>query len=129
MEEKLRILIVDDEKMNLDMMSNILNGLFRIEITKCKNGKEAFENYKNEPYPLVFSDTKMPEMNGIELLKEIKDHPYGKNTKVILFSGFSEINFDKQAMSLGAYEFLYKPIDIGIVIEIIQQTLKEMELQ
>ena len=79
----MRILLVDDDDISREMMFDSLSGLFGYDITQCQNGKEALEFFKSEPFALVITDIKMPEMNGIDLLHNIKKLPEGKNTKII----------------------------------------------
>ena len=77
------------------------------------NGKEALNYFYKDSFPLIISDIKMPEMDGIELLKKVKAmHP---NMLVIIVTAYPEIDLALEAMRLGAYDFIIKPADLELV--------------
>jgi len=104
-----RILLVDDE-------SDIVRTLqFRLqaagfEVLAAANGAEAMEMINDEPVDLVLSDFMMPEMNGIELTRNIKSNPRLFETKVLLFSCNADPEFRQRAIELGAVDYLPKTI-------------------
>jgi len=98
-----RILIVDDE----EVICNILARRLTREGYSCvaaHNGKEALNHFYKDNFSLIISDIKMPEMDGIELLKKVKAvHP---NMLVIMVTAYPEIDLALEAMRLGAYDFI-----------------------
>jgi DNA-binding NtrC family response regulator len=111
------ILIVDDEPLVRHSLSELLT-LSGYTVSATSNSKEALNVLKDYTTDIVISDIKMPEMDGINLLKQIKkNHP---NTPVILITGYGNIENAVEAMREGAYDYITKPIvdtEIKIVIE------------
>ena len=106
MHRNFRILIVDDEK---DMRDSLRDLLTRDEyqVDVSSNGDEALRLYKNKTYDLVISDIIMPEMDGIALLKKLKD--FDQEASVILITGYSSIQGAISAIKLGAEDYFTKP--------------------
>jgi two-component system, NtrC family, response regulator AtoC len=124
----LRILLIDDDNISREMMADYLDGLLGHEVVQCNGARIALDKYKENPFSLVISDIKMPEINGIELLHEIKKLPEGKRTKVILITGYAEVDTAVQALREGAYDYMLKPIDVSSldsIIENIEQSGQE----
>jgi YesN/AraC family two-component response regulator len=77
------------------------------------NGKEALNYFYKDSFSLIISDIKMPEMDGIELLKKVKAmHP---NMLVIIVTAYPEIDLALEAMRLGVYDLIIKPADLELV--------------
>ncbi len=125
---KINILIVDDEPLIRRSLSEFLS-LEGYTAGSTSNGVQALELLKTYAADIVISDIKMPEMDGVELLRNIKkSHP---NIQVILVTGYASIKSAVDAMKEGAYDYIIKPIidnEIKIIIERIinqKQILKE----
>ena len=107
-----RILVVDDE----EVICSILARRLTREGYSCMtahNGKEALNYFYKDSFFLIISDIKMPEMDGIELLKKVKAvHP---NMLVIIVTAYPEIDLALEAMRLGAYDLIIKPADMELV--------------
>jgi DNA-binding NtrC family response regulator len=117
----IKVLIIDDDQFSREIFVDTLSGLLDIMITQCDSGRDALDLLKNEDFDIIFSDIKMPGMNGIELLKEFKKLGKAKRTKFVLFTGFATIDSAIKALREGAYDYLLKPLDIRRVIEIIKE--------
>lgn len=116
-----KVLIIDDDQFSREIFVDTLSGLLDIEITQCDSGKDALELLAGENYDIIFSDIKMPGMNGIELLKEYKKLSKSVPAKFVLFTGFATIDTAIKALREGAHDYLLKPLDIRRVIEIIKE--------
>ena len=107
-----RILVVDDE----EVICSILARRLTREGYSCMtahNGKEALNYFYKDSFSLIISDIKMPEMDGIELLKKVKAvHP---NMLVIIVTAYPEIDLALEAMRLGVYDLIIKPADLELV--------------
>lgn len=123
----LKILLVDDEHLSRDMLATYIEGLLGYTVVQAKSGEEAFEIYKNDEYPIVLSDIKMPGMNGLDLLRAVKSHPNGQKTKVVLFTGFAQVETAVQALRDGAHDYLFKPVDVNRLSDIIAECFAEYE--
>jgi putative nucleotidyltransferase with HDIG domain len=121
-----RILIVDDEEMICDMLSRRLTqeGFFCVT---ARNGKEALNHFYKDAFSLIISDIKMPEMDGIELLKRVKAmHP---KMIVIIVTAYPEIDMAVEAMRVGAYDFIIKPADLDLVMLSVRRALEKKRLE
>lgn len=123
----MKILLVDDENLSRNMMAKYIKGLLGLEVTQCQDGLEAVEAFENDYYDLVISDIKMPNMNGLDVLKTIKKMPGGETTAVVLITGFAEIDTAVEALREGAYDYLYKPVDVNRMTEIIKKRMSEIK--
>jgi DNA-binding NtrC family response regulator len=103
-----RILLVDDEKDFVEMLTLRLEETGE-EVLQAYSGMESLEKLKETEVDVVILDIKMPGMDGIETLQEIKKrYPL---VEVIMLTGHGTIETAVQGMKLGAYDFLIKPAD------------------
>ena len=107
-----RILLVDDEKEFVDTVSERLRTR-GIITSVAYNGKDALEIIENSPYEVIVLDLKMPGMNGMEVLREIKQtHP---EIEVIMLTGHGSAKEETLARELGVFEYLTKPQNIDVL--------------
>ena len=118
-EFKPTILLVDDETKERKVLS--LNLKFKYNILEAKNGKEALEIIEKQRVNLILTDLKMPEMDGIELLKQIQKHY--KNIPVIIVTAFGSIKNAVEAMKMGAIDYITKPINIEGLETVLEKSL------
>jgi two-component system, probable response regulator PhcQ len=124
--KKHTILIVDDEEMILKSICRILrNEDYRI--LKAKNGEKGLGILKDHDVHLVMSDQKMPGMNGIDFLKQIKkDYP---QILTMMLTGNAEIEIAMNAINeAGVYKFILKPWDDNNLKVTIRRALETLEL-
>lgn len=117
---KKQILVVDDEKNIRLTMSQALEFL-EIPIQTAINGEEALQRLRNETFLLVFLDLKMPGMDGMEVLLEIKNN--WPQTRVIIITAHGTIEYAVEAMKLGAVDFIQKPFSPSEIRELATQVL------
>jgi DNA-binding response OmpR family regulator len=115
-----RVLIIDDDPMILRVIQSVLRGKdFIVDI--AHDGERAIHKVRTQDFKIVLLDISLPDMNGLDLLKEIKT--IKPNTSVIIMSGYmSQITFNK-AMSLGASFYLTKPFEPGALFAAIKEVL------
>jgi len=121
-----RILIVDDEEMICNIMSRRLMREGYLCAT-ANNGKEALNHFYKDGFSLIISDIKMPEMNGIELLKRVKS--IDPKIRVIMVTAYPEIDMAVEAMRLGADDFIIKPADLELVVLSVKKALESKQLE
>ena len=114
------ILVVDDEEGALNLLSRFLK-LNHFPVKTAKNGKEALESIKTAQPKLVILDVKMPEMNGIETLKWIRENR--PDIKVIMLSAAGQQEIVEESFSLGAQGFITKPMDLKLLLSKINSIL------
>lgn len=107
-----RILAVDDNQMNLMVVENLLKAT-KMKITLCGSGKEALELMKTECFDVVLLDHMMPEMDGIETLREMKKLPQNmsKGAAIIALTANAVLGMREMYLSEGFDDYLSKPID------------------
>lgn len=121
------LLIIDDEK-------NIREGLKRAlkplgyKITLAEDGEDGFKTYMQTSADLVLMDIKMPKMDGLELLQKIqKEHQ--SPPPVIFLTGHGSVETAVEAMRLGAYDFVTKPLNLDKLELLIDRALKQTQLE
>jgi putative nucleotidyltransferase with HDIG domain len=121
-----QILIVDDEEVICSILARRLTREGYTCVT-ANNGREALQYFYKHPFSLIISDIKMPEMDGLALLKRVK----ATNPKmmVIMVTAFPEIDLAVEAMHLGAYDFIIKPADLDLVILSVKKALEKKRLE
>lgn len=119
------ILIVDDERAIRNSLKEILEyENYKVEV--AENGLDGLHKVQNGKYDLIFSDIKMPEMDGIAfleaVLKERGDVP------VIMMSGHAEIDIAVKSIKMGAYDFISKPLDMNRILVTVRNALDKKNL-
>jgi|GEM_PF-317810 len=126
------ILIVDDEQENRMVLFEILSGEYNIYLET--NGFDAIEAAENTLPDLILLDILMPEINGYETLKRLKDSKKTTDIPVIFITGLRDTEDEKKGLALGAVDYITKPFSPGIVklrignqINIVNQTREQVE--
>ncbi len=104
----MRILVVDDEKIKRVTLADDLTGQGH-EVVTAADGRQAIELLERELFELVITDLKMPNIDGLELLKRIKSSPDGSGVEVVLMTAYGSIPVAVEAMKQGAFDFVTKP--------------------
>lgn len=107
MEDKVRILLVEDEPEVLELYKLKLT-LDGYEVLTAVNGQEGLKKAIEEKPEMIFLDIKMPEMDGFEVLKRLRSEPKTKKVPVIILSNFDEQEMIEKGLTLGANEYLVK---------------------
>jgi two-component system, chemotaxis family, chemotaxis protein CheY len=123
MENNLRVLICDDSILIRKKLREALEKCDCKDILEAENGNVAVEVAKTSSPDLIFMDIVMPDKDGIEALKEIKE--LDLNAKVVMASSVGTNDLLKSAIKNGAYDFIQKPISYDAVQTIITKVLKE----
>jgi len=123
-----KILIVDDEPDILELLSNLLTDE-GYQVTAKSRGQEAIELFRSEPFDLVITDIRMPGMDGVEVLKAIKQ--LDEDVEVIILTGFASIDSAVRTLRQnGAFDYLTKPLeDIDALIYTIDRALEKRKLR
>jgi two-component system, response regulator, stage 0 sporulation protein F len=117
-EQQKRILVVDDEENARTALSKIL-AREGYEVASAGNGYEALNYLRGKEVELIITDINMPEMNGLSLLRELsRSHP---ESNVIMVTAYGEVESYIEAMNLGAFEYINKPVKIDELKKIIRK--------
>ena len=120
------ICIVDDEPSILNTLSSILEDE-GYQVSLAKSGAEALKLIRAEPPELVLLDIWMPEIDGLETLKRIRQQ--FPNLMVIMMSGHGSVETAVKATKLGAYDYLEKPLDLEKVTILVRNALHQRKLE
>jgi len=118
-----KVLIVDDAAFMRMLLKDIVTKAGYEVVGEASNGKEAVEKYKELKPDIVTMDITMPEMNGIEAVKEIKK--IDPNAKIIMVSAMGQQAMVIEAIQAGARDFIVKPFQPARVIEAIKKVAEE----
>jgi len=132
--EKNRILVVDDEKTNIEILSSILSPEYTVYMTKTGFG--AIELASKHSPDLILLDILMPDMDGFEVLSALKASEETQDIPIIFITGLDSVKDEERGLSLGAADFIHKPFSNSIVqsrvrnqIQLVNQIHELVKLQ
>src|SRR2546429_984466 len=105
--EPAKILVVDDESAILRLLREALTQ-WGYQVTSASSAAEALQALRGDMFDAVITDIRMPDMNGLELLKEIKRHD--ESVEVVVMTGYPTIASAVEALKVGAFDYLSKPL-------------------
>jgi len=106
-EDKIRVLLIEDEEEVAELYKIKLT-LDGYEVLVATSGQEGLDKALKEKPELIFLDIKMPEMDGFEVLKQLRESPKTEGTPIIILSNFDEEDLIEKGLTLGANEYLIK---------------------
>ncbi|MBL7177110.1 MAG: response regulator [Desulfobacteraceae bacterium] len=124
--DAIQVLLVDDE---VDFLETLMKRMKKrnVDITGVKSGEEALLTLDQDSVDVVVLDVRMPGMDGIEALREIKKrHPL---VEVIMLTGHANTEVAVQGMELGAFDYLMKPMDIDELLYKVEDAHKNKVIQ
>src|SRR5438552_11440090 len=104
------LLVVDDSSMNRIMLSRYITRL-GYRATLAENGRQALDKLQGEPFDLVLLDVEMPEIDGYQVLEQMKVDPRLREIPVIMISAVDELESTVRCIELGAQDYLPKPFN------------------
>lgn len=121
-----RILIVDDEEIERNGIRRLLQKYqYPLEIYEASDGEEAMKINQEIAIDILFTDIKMPFMDGLELTRQIlNDNP---NVLVVIFSGYGEFSHAQKAISMGVTHYILKPVDIQELRDVMEKVLHTLD--
>lgn len=118
------VLVVDDDPGHRGMLEALL-GRWGLAVTAAADGKEAVARVCEQPFDVVLMDIRMPDMDGITALKEIRK--YNPAVPVVLMTAYSAVESAVEAMKSGAVDYLIKPLDFDLLKSSLFKTLEHSE--
>ncbi|OQX88137.1 MAG: hypothetical protein B6D55_01105 [Candidatus Omnitrophica bacterium 4484_70.2] len=120
------ILLIEDEEIVVKSIAKLLkkNGY---KVTIAHRGIEALEAVKKERYNLLICDVRMPGMDGIDTIKEIRKYLQAEGKSLIpevVITGYADEDKYKEAVKLKVADYLYKPFNINDFLEVVKRNLK-----
>jgi len=123
----MKILIIDDKEENRYLLEKLLEGV-GYEVISAINGKDALEKLRSDGFKMIISDILMPEMDGFQFLKNVKDDNNLKNIPFVFYTATYTSDEDKKfGLKLGADEYILKPLNPEELIKIVQSIIVDVE--
>ena len=107
---KAKVLIVDDEPFNIDVLEQALDGT-EYQVVTASNGQEAWAKIQSEQPDLILLDLMMPVMDGFTVLAKVKEDPMLRDTPIIIVSAENDSKSVVKGIKQGAEDYLTKPVD------------------
>jgi CheY-like chemotaxis protein len=119
-----KILIVDDEEANLQLIQEVLAGDHCV-ISKARDGIEALDKFEKFQPDLILLDLLLPRLDGLEVCGHLKRDPRTRPVPVIILTSLDELEARRDAYQCGAEDFLTKPFDVQVLRHQIHSLLRE----
>jgi DNA-binding NtrC family response regulator len=119
------LLIVDDEQSYRQLLTLVFEGNGH-QIRTAMNGREAIEMLQKEPAEVIITDVRMPDMDGIELLRAARE--FLPDVGVVLMTAFATVDTAREAFKLGADDFIQKPFDVEELKVIVKKAFERQVL-
>jgi len=120
MSNKVQILIVDDEPVVRQAFERILSSA-RCAVVAVSSGAEALRVMAEQPFDVVLLDLRMPGMDGLTVLRTIKQN--WPESEVVVVTGYAALQTAKESVALGAFDYLAKPVGPQEIIHVTQEAL------
>ncbi len=120
-----KILVIDDERSIRNTLKDILE-FEKHKVDLAEDGKQGFEMAKSVTYDIIFSDIKMPGMDGVELLTALAENEL--ETPIVMISGHGNIETAVECIKKGAFDFIEKPIDLNRLLITAKNALEKKSL-
>ncbi|MCH7592669.1 MAG: sigma-54-dependent Fis family transcriptional regulator [Planctomycetes bacterium] len=121
-----RIAVVDDKEILRDSLSEALTREDH-RVTTFADPTEALAEIRQGRFELVLTDLKMPSMDGLTLIREIRAS--GSDTAIVMMTAYATISTAVEAMKLGAYDYIQKPFDVAALIALVERALEHTRLR
>ncbi len=126
MSKEKRVIVIDDEKNIRLTLKKALSGA-GYEVDAAMNGENGLQKLKEKEYPVVLLDMRLPGIDGIEVLKQINNLDY--KTKVIMITGYGNVETAVETMKLGAIDYLRKPFKPEEIKDVVAQVFARYQLE
>jgi len=123
---EVKILIIDDDVKMLELLKKVLTKRGFVVETSSKP-REAIEKFQSDGFDIVVTDINMPEINGLEILKQIKS--LSPDVIVIMITAFATVSSAVESMKLGAYDYIVKPFNMEEFALIIERASERIHLK
>ncbi len=118
-----KILVVDDEPEFCRLFANILTEM-GYEVSTATGGRQGLAKIRDDPPDILFLDIKMPQMDGLECLRRIRK--IKRKFVVVVMTGYGDIQSAREAMQLGAHEYISKPFDLDELKRLVNELVGEL---
>jgi two-component system, chemotaxis family, chemotaxis protein CheY len=123
----MKILVVEDSSSMRAYLTTVIEGgtdIFGLEIVEASSGFEALKTLPHHKFDAILTDINMPDINGLELVSFLKNHPVYRSIPIMVISTESTVEDRRRAAALGAEEYLVKPFQAADLVEKLRRLLK-----
>jgi CheY-like chemotaxis protein len=117
-----KILVVDDEPEFCRLLASVLTEMGH-EVSTASGGRQGLAKIRKNPPDLVFLDIKMPRMDGLECLRRLRKSK--RKPVIVVMTGFGDIQSAREALRLGAEEYISKPFDLDDLKQLVNELVRE----
>ena len=123
----MKILVVEDSSSMRAYLTTIIEGgteSYDLEVVEASSGFEALKSLPHHKFDAILTDINMPDINGLELVSFLKNHPLYRSIPIMVISTESTEEDRKRAAALGAEEYLVKPFQSGELVDKLRRILR-----
>ena len=124
MDKKIRIMVIDDERIVVTRLKASLEK-YGYMVKAFTNSEQALQALSQQHFDVIVTDLKMPGVDGMEIFHYA--HTHFPETKIIIISGFATVETAKEAFKKGVYDFVVKPFRINQLRDIIKKAVEELQ--
>lgn len=118
-----KILIVDDSKATRELMASTVQALGSVEVFTAVSGFDALRVLPKHQFSLIITDINMPDLNGLELIRFVKQNPHYKDTPLFVVTTESRATDRDRGLAMGASEYVIKPFDPSVLTALVEKYL------
>ena len=122
-----RILLAEDSKTTSEQLKTLLEAGEQFKVDTVADGEAALKALTEHPYSILLTDLQMPRLDGMKLIERLQEEKLP--VTVIVMTGFGSIDQSVQAMRMGAYDYMVKPVDPDYLRLVIDRVMRERTLQ
>jgi two-component system chemotaxis response regulator CheY len=120
------VLVVEDSAAMSSFIASTLEEIEGVSVTEAKSGFEALKELPRKTFSIIITDINMPDINGLELIRFIRDNDRYKKTPLIIVSTESSQRDRERGLALGANSYLVKPFTPSALKETVERYLKDL---
>lgn len=124
--KNMSVLYIEDEEFLRNSTASMLNKLFQ-NVEVAVDGKDGLDKYLHNKYDIVITDVSMPNMNGLELISNIQKN--NLHQEIIIMSAHTESKFTDQTKTANVAGYIYKPVEINQMIEVLSSSIDRLNMQ
>jgi DNA-binding NtrC family response regulator len=121
-----RLLVVEDDEAMRDLLVEELSEA-GFEVVAARSGREGIDRVRRDRYDLVITDLRMPDLDGFDLIRDVKATPHSPH--IVMITAFGSIETAIRAVKLGAYDYITKPFEIEELVLVANKALEERSLR
>jgi two-component system chemotaxis response regulator CheY len=118
-----KILIVDDSKATRELMASTVQAVGSVEVFTAISGFDALRVLPKHQFALIITDINMPDLNGLELIRFVKQNPHYKDTPLFVVTTENRATDRDRGLAMGASEYVIKPFDPSMLTALVEKYL------